>query len=89
MTRDFCPVVAIRALLFVCVSFGVWSPARAECTPAGTPSADSIVCTGTDTTGVASDGGNNDKITRDEAEDHHDCGEHHSVDIFICIDCHN
>ena len=62
MTRYFCPATAVHALLLASISLGVCPPAWAECTPPGTPSADSIVCTGTDSNGVASDGGN-DTIT--------------------------
>ena len=62
MKRRFHPSTTSRVLLSVCLILGAGSSAHAACAPPGSPAADAIICTGTDTDGVASDGGN-DSVT--------------------------
>jgi len=60
--RGFYLSVAFRALLSAGFILSAESVTHAACDPPGSPSADLIVCSGTDTNGVASDGGN-DSVT--------------------------
>ncbi|HSD96253.1 MAG TPA: hypothetical protein VLB06_03825 [Sulfuricaulis sp.] len=62
MKRRFYPLTSYRVLLSVCFLLGAESAANADCTPPGSAAADTIICTGTDTDGVASEGGN-DSVT--------------------------
>jgi uncharacterized protein YhjY with autotransporter beta-barrel domain len=62
MKRRFYPLTSYRVLLSVCFLLGAESVAHAACTPPGSAAADTIICNGTDTDGVASEGGN-DSVT--------------------------